>query len=236
MEETLQVGDCIFVNKLFYGIRVPESIPFTGITLGRVRLAGIFSFHRGDVIVFEFPGERDEVFAPREKYFVKRCIGVPGDTVEIVRGCVNVNGDTFDGRASLAAWGIYAPHQSHPDIFPPGAAFNPEYYGPIIVPRRGAVLPVNEHTIRQWYTFMRREGHAIDTTGGAITIDGLVASTYTVQRDYLFVLGDNRRNSADSRFWGFVPIENVVGEAVIIYWSFDSKRTIRWRRIGTIVK
>jgi signal peptidase I len=234
MEETLTAGDCIFVNKAIYGLRFPEVFPFTGIGLPRTRLMGFKKIRRRDVIVFEFPGERDEVFSVRGIYFVKRCIGLPGDTITIENRSVIVNGDTSAGRVSAAT--RFTVHQPYPDIFPRGAAFNPDYYGPIIVPRRSMVLPLNALSIRQWYTFIAREGHVIDTSGAVITVDGVRASEYAVQRDYLFVLGDNRDNSADSRFWGFVPVENVVGQAVIIYWSSDSTRKIRWPRIGTIVK
>jgi len=214
MEETLLIGDCIFVNKLAYG------------------MGGI---GRSDVIVFEYPGERDEVFAPRGKYFVKRCIGLPGDTVSISNGSVTVNGAASSASAHDAPTGRFRQHQPFPDIFPRGAAFNPDNYGPIVVPRRGAVLRLDEHSIQQWYTFIAREGHAVDTTGRAVTIDGVLAVEYAVERDYLFVLGDNRRNSADSRFWGFVPVGNVIGKAVVVYWSSDSTRRIRWSRIGTMV-
>jgi len=214
MEETLLIGDCIFVNKLAYG------------------MGGI---GRSDVIVFEYPGERDEVFAPRGKYFVKRCIGLPGDTVSISNGSVTVNGAASSASAHDAPTGRFQRHQPFPDIFPRGAAFNPDNYGPIVVPRRGAVLRLDEHSIQQWYTFIAREGHVVDTTGRAVTIDGVLAVEYAVERDYLFVLGDNRRNSADSRFWGFVPVVNVIGKAVVIYWSSDSTRRIRWPRIGTMV-
>lgn len=234
MERTLLVGDCIFVNKFIYGLQLPEWLPIAQAAT-RTHVLGIKTVKRGDVIVFEFPGERDEVFAPRGKYFVKRCIGLPGDTISIANGSVIVNRDTtFCSTTDASA--RFKPHQPYPDIFPIGAAFNPDYYGPIIVPHRAAVLPVNAQTIGQWYTFIAREGHTVDTTGAAITIDGTATSSYAVERDYLFVLGDNRENSADSRFWGFVPVDNVIGQAVMVYWSSDAERRIRWPRLGTIVK
>jgi signal peptidase I len=236
MEATLQVGDCIFVNKFIYGLQLPASVPFTHIALPRERFLGIQTIHREDVIVFEFPGERDEVFAPRGKYFVKRCIGLSGDTITIANRTVIVNSDTSAAVAIGSATGRFHPHQPYPDIFPLGAAFNPDYYGPIVVPSRTTVLPLNDRTIHQWYTFIAREGHRVDTAGSVITIDGAPAAAYAVQRNYLFVLGDNRDNSADSRFWGFVPVDNVIGKAVMIYWSSDSTRKIRWPRIGTVVK
>lgn len=236
MEDTLLIGDCIFVNKFVYGLQLPASLPFTRITFSRQRYLGMRDIHRSDVIVFEFPGERDEVFAPRGKYFVKRCIGLPSDTITIANGSVAVNGEAMRDDVHAASSGRFAPQQAYPDIFPRGAAFNPEYYGPIVVPSRTTVLSLDARSIQYWYTFIAREGHTVDTTGGTVTIDGRPATQYAVQRDYLFVLGDNRLNSADSRFWGFVPVDNVVGKAVVVYWSSDSTRKIRWSRIGTAVK
>jgi signal peptidase I len=236
MEQTLQAGDCIFVNKLVYGLQLPETLPFTHLRFSRERVLGYKQVHRGDVIVFEFPGERDEVFAPHGKYFVKRCIGIPGDTVTIANGIVTIDGREFVCHGAAAPCGRFRAHQPIPDIFPVGTAFNPDYYGPLVVPKKGMTLPLDSRSVRQWYTFIAREGHVLDTVGTAVSIDGKPVSEYTIQRNYLFVLGDNRDNSADSRFWGFVPVENVIGQAALIYWSADSTHKIRWPRIGTLVK
>jgi signal peptidase I len=233
MESTLQVGDCIFVNKFIYGLQYPF---LQGSGTCR-RILGMRDIRRADVIVFEFPGERDEVFAPHGKYFVKRCIGLPGDTVKIVDRQVIVNRETLrTHEAFSSSYSKFFPRQPHRDIFPVGAPFNPDYYGPLAVPRRGDVIKLDSRSIRTWYTFIAREGHTLDTTAGRVVIDGSTVSSYSVMRDYLFVLGDNRDNSSDSRFWGFVPVGNVVGEAVLVYWSSDSTKKVRWPRIGTVVR
>lgn len=238
MESTLEAGDVIFVNKFIYGFRLPSSVPFTTIECPKARVLPLRPIGRSDVIVFEFPGERDEVFASRGTYYVKRCIGLPGDTVAISNRNVTVNGRRLEGHGIFQSEeSRFRSHESHRDIFPAGAPFNPDYYGPVIVPRRGMKLSLaDRRAMRRWYTFIAREGHVIDTTSAHALIDGAPVDTYTVERDYLFVLGDNRDNSADSRFWGFVPVENVVGEAVLIYWSSDTTKKIRWDRIGTLVK
>ena len=77
-------------------------------------------------------------------------------------------------------------------------------------------------------------------------MDGVGATDYEVEHDYYFVLGDNRHNSLDSRFWGFVPDQNLIGEALMVYWSWDPDiavsnlmdkvRSIRWDRVGTLIR
>jgi signal peptidase I len=93
---------------------------------------------------------------------------------------------------------------------------------------------------------IEREGHTVRTEDDMILIDGTVTSTYLVHKNYYFVLGDNRDNSMDSRYWGFVPDDHLIGEALFVYWSWDTKvsvsniseklSTIRWKRIGTLIR
>jgi signal peptidase I len=143
MEPTLLVGDHILVNKLIYGIR----IPFT-----KARWPIIRNPRRGDVIVFVYPKDRT-------KDFIKRVVGVGGDTVEIRNKKVYINGkEVADKHAHFRDIRV---EQGRRDNF-----------GPVKVPE-----------------------------------------------DHLFMMGDNRDYSMDSRFWGFVPSEDVKGEAFFIYYS-----------------
>ena len=94
--------------------------------------------------------------------------------------------------------------------------------------------------------FIHREGHDAQLEGDKVLIDGKEAKEYTVECDYIFAMGDNRDNSLDSRFWGFVPREDVIGTPMIVYWSwdptiplydlFDKMRSVDLRRVGTIVR
>jgi len=78
----------------------------------------------------------------------------------------------------------------------------------------------------------RFEGRTTGRNGAAFQIDGENVSSYTFSQDYFFVLGDNRDNSEDSRFWGFVPMDHVVGKALVVYFSWDSEATMpRFRRL-----
>ena len=248
MENTLQVGDFLLVNKLAYGLHTPRRIPFTAISLSSFTLPLFRNVHRGDVVVFEFPGSIYEVTPSESVNYIKRCIGLPGDTVEIRSGKVFI-----DGRET--SFPLHGRSTTHPtdnafrqyaEIFPEGSAFSDVNYGPVVVPKRGDVLKINPAALSRWRIFIEREGHTVQTSANAILIDGEATSSYRVERNYYFVLGDNRDNSMDSRYWGFVPSDHVIGEALFIYWSWDPEipvysvsekySTIRWNRIGTLIR
>jgi signal peptidase I len=157
MEPTLLVGDHILVNKFIYGIKIP---------FVRTTLIPISEPSRGDVIVFIYPVDKS-------KDFIKRVIGLPGDTIRIQGKQILINGKSYDDRH-----GFYSAS---------GVGGNPErsqVFGPVSVP----------------------EGS-------------------------YFVMGDNRDQSYDSRFWGFVPEESVKGKAFIIYWSWP-----HWKRFLHLIR
>jgi signal peptidase I len=247
MENTLQVGDCLLVNKLAYGIRTPRYIPGLELIVPSITIPIFRYVRRGDVLVFEFPGERNEVHPSETTHFVKRCIGLPGDTIEIKSGAAFVNGIESLlpnlGKHSERLTGN--PIQQREDLFPQGSGFTNSNYGPIAIPKRGDIIRIESRTFAQWRVFIEREGHSIQIHSDTIIIDNKPTSTYRVRRNYYFVLGDNRDNSMDSRYWGFVPEDHIVGEALFIYWSWNpefpeanlSKKfsSVRWDRIGMLI-
>lgn len=246
MENSLFVGDFILVNKFIYGAQTPRRLPFVTAEIPFFQLPSLKKPQRGDVIVFEFPGERDEVRPYEPIKFVKRCVAVGGDTLAIAHSIVYVNGKIFPVMETMCHELSLPNHYRDERIFPAGSSFNRDYYGPIVVPKQGDILELDQTTIRPWETFIRREGHSV-TRGadGNIIIDGASAKYYRVERNYVFVMGDNRDNSLDSRFWGFLPEENIIGEAMFIYWSWNPVASsgniwnhftsIRWNRIGMII-
>lgn len=163
MIPTLQIGDHILVNKLAYGVRIP---------IWGHYLVDFKKAQRGDVIVFIFPEDRS-------KDFIKRVIGVAGDTVEIRGKKVYVNGQRIDD-----------PHARFEGDDPQSIGLGSrDDYGPI-----------------------------------------------KVAENHLFVMGDNRDRSYDSRFWGFVNLDDVRGKAFLIYWSWDgADRWVRWERLGNLI-
>jgi signal peptidase I len=248
MEDTVRIGDHLFVNKLVYGGSTPYTIPFTSIRIPHFRVPGFRNVARGDVIVFDWPGCRDQVDKPAQKWYLKRCVALPGDTIRILQRVVYVNGEKIrnPNRVKFLRSVSKPAGYWNPDIFPRGARFNEDNYGPIVVPRKGMRLCLNAQTFPSWEVFVRREGHTAELTGGRIIIDGRETSCYTVNRDYLFAMGDNRDDSLDSRFWGFVPPEDVIGTPILVYWSWDPKTpiydlcsklsSINLRRLGTIIR
>jgi len=192
MENTLQVGDFLLVNKLVYGAEVP----FTHKRLPRLREP-----QRGDVIVFQYPEDLT-------KNFVKRLIGVPGDTVEMRDGVLFRNDSALSER--------YVEH-TDPDMDPAPEDFRwqREY-----LVKTAAAAAIGYHPSRNNW------------------------GPLVVPRGNYFVLGDNRDNSLDSRYWGFVADSLVKGRPFVVYYSYapDSVDTfawlthIRWTRLGERIR
>jgi signal peptidase I len=191
MENTLQVGDFLLVNKLVYGAEVP----FTHKHLPRLRTP-----QRGDVIVFEYPEDLT-------KNFVKRLVGVPGDTVEMRDGNLIRNGKVLHER--------YVEH-TEPDFDPA-----PEDFGW----QRG-FLVTTAAAAAGYHPSRNNWGPLVVPVG------------------YYFVLGDNRDNSLDSRYWGFVADSLVKGRPFVIYYSYAPDTVdsfawltrIRWSRLGERIR
>jgi signal peptidase I len=248
MENEVMAGDLLFVNKFIYGGTSPRNIPFTNVRLPWFRVPKIRDVQRGDVIVFVFPGYRDEVEPEDFTFYLKRCVGLPGDTVHVVDRVLYVNGEQFPLPRNLKfnRHTILPRGEGSESIFPKGAPWNEDNYGPLVIPKRGMTIPLNAENFAAWEVFIRREGHHAQLVNGKVEIDGKVATEYVVQRDYLFGMGDNRDNSLDSRYWGFIPKENLVGTPLIVYWSWnpdiplysliDKLASVRFNRIGTLIK
>lgn len=222
MENTLLIGDYIIVNKIAYNFSTPASIPFTNIKIPRFRLFNIAKPKRNDVIVFQFPGYQWELSPSENKYFVKRIIGLPGDTVQIIKGKVYINNRIIE-QPKNALLSPSALQSGLPDnrIFPIGEKWNRNNYGPIIVPYRGYKINISFKNISKWKILIDREFNkaAVSDEGTFVSINGNPQKTYTFKRNYYFVLGDNRQYSIDSRYWGFVPENLIIGKAAFIYWS-----------------
>jgi signal peptidase I len=369
LEKTLLVGDFLFVNKLSYGPRVPNTplaFPLTHHTLPIVntrsyshwpyweykRLKGLGQVKRNDIVVFNFPaGDTvalnvqnrdyydlvyqhgwkkvntdkrtfgDVVYRPvdRRENYVKRCIGMPGDSLQIIDNQVYINGNqlpapkrvqfkyfvetngTFFTEKQFRQLNVSKderelvnrdPHAQ--DAFEmlgisknESGQYNPVYripltqeavelaqkngwirsihieqgvfggatypygyetgwtrdnFGPLWIPEKGKTIVLDEHNLALYTRcIVNYERKTLYREGDKVYINGTLTGTYTFEYDYYFMMGDNRHNSLDSRYWGFVPEDHIVGQPILIWLSLDKDRglfdgKIRWERLFRLVK
>lgn len=340
MEKSLMVGDFLFVSKLHYGVRVPMtplSVPLVHnhlpgsstansyselITLPYLRLPAFVNIERNDPIVFNYPAEdiRGTPFGmegevrpiDKREHYVKRVVGMPGDTLSIKDGTVLINGqqnelpsraimersyfvnadigtldlekfkEEFDIDQELAYKGGQEDKQNgtatywidltdeaaealknypgvnlvQPYIFPAEEG-NPVFpnphsrsnlypwsrdnYGPLYIPRKGRTIELNADNYYKYQRVieMYEDNESFEYSNKKFYLNGEEISEYTFQQDYYFMMGDNRHSSDDSRFWGFVPEDHIVGKPVFIWMSFDKYGKgldkIRWDRVFTTV-
>jgi len=324
MENSLLVGDHLFVSKLSYGPRVPITpiaFPlvhhtifgmksFTDIIqLPYYRFPGLRRIANNDIVVFNFPvGDtlstvfqstqdyyslvrqygRENVWNNKQRFgnimtrpvdkrenFIKRCVAIAGDTLQIIDGQVFINGKklpeepgtihfyrvktngsapfetrftrernlVFRGRddagnfyfemdASAVEYARALPHiisverifapvgswSSH--IFPhhPSFGWNIDNFGPLYIPKRGETIELTkENLILYERVITAYEGNELEVVGGQVLVNGIPQTHYTFNQDYFWMMGDNRINSLDSRAWGFVPEDHVVGRPVFVW-------------------
>lgn len=245
MEYTLRAGDFVIVNKVVYGAKTPAHVPLLDLPLPVLRFPALTSPKRGDVLVFELPPYARTGDAQATRY-VKRCVALPGDTLRIKNRRVFVNGEELVVPSARGAARHLLPQDyGDPRIFPPGALFNEDQYGPVIVPRRGDTLRLAPATFFMYRDLIAYEGHRLGLDEQSrLLLDGHPASEYVPEKNYYFVMGDNRENSFDSRFWGFLPEDAIIGKAMMIYWSWEHTpqagkgwwNRVRWDRIGTLIR
>jgi signal peptidase I len=227
MENTMMTGTFVIGNQFYYGAQTPHkvAIPFTqiGFMLPHVKLPAVRKPQTGDIVIFEYPQNR-------MLDYVKRCIGTPGSTVQIVDKKVYVDGVRFEDppEANINYDYIRSRDYVHPNIWPPGQG-NPDQYRPLYVPEKGDVIDLDTAIPEYAYNILMLEGQKVSYQFGNWYIDGERRRSYKVKQDYYFMMGDNRDNSADSRFWGLVPYKYIKGKptaAQFLLWDKAWKRVL----------
>jgi signal peptidase I len=235
MQNTITIGDHLLVNKFIFA---PGTTAFPFLPQREIR--------RGDIVVFKYPGNkiepwRDDPSDPGNKQYVtnyvKRVIGVPGDRIELRGTRVIINGQQLNERVITAI--------NHPDDLK--TRDRREDHAPLEM--EATPPPEGNGTYTVAYSPESRSAREGDDEFFPIykTLNG--QKVITVPPDSYFVMGDNRDNSADSRYWGFVPRDLIIGRALFVYWSYDESqpssgvpfiqdffRNTRWGRTGTMIK
>lgn len=316
MERSLLVGDYLFVSKLNYGPRMPitpiafpfahNTMPITGtqsywegVQLPYYRLPGLQPVKRYDVVVFNWPGDSDYRPVDKKENYIKRCQGLPGDTLSIDNAQVYINGKASvtppEGQSTYlvktdgtefnpktmqelgitgsdpSADGSYilfltpgnlekisrfsnvksvTPKNEEKGVMEvnqptfPGDSlhrWNADFYGPVVVPKKGVAMKLDKSNIAVYARAIRvYEKNTLEIKGNDILINGVKSDSYTFKMNYYWMMGDNRHNSLDSRYWGFVPENSIVGKALFIWFSWDKDGSglgkIRWSRLFTGIK
>ena len=379
LEKTLLIGDFLFVSKFHYGARTPTSavsFPMVHDTIPIIkkrsylkkpqlpyfRLPGFQDVKRNDIVVFSWPADTVRKFFVREKgvqkpidkksNYVKRCVGIPGDSLEIINGFVHINGEKsilpdraktqythygynskgvssrkllnagykdftrkyrienitqerynalqpyilgrlsddinnfivitpsvgippkilgelrlsakelLDAKKDLTltiaeakeilntgivdsiVQKVTRTKRANTNFFPNAIPYNwnEDNFGPILIPKAGMTVEINETTLPLYKKIIREyEKNELTKEGASIFINGKETTSYTFQQDYYWMMGDNRHRSEDSRYWGYVPEDHVVGKPVLVWFSIEGINDgiknwrIRWDRIMTTV-
>lgn len=228
MENTLQPGDFIFANKFAYEIATPREIPIANLHIPQYKLFEVGKPEINDIVIFEFPqGFENDPIRGGSKY-VKRLIAGPHDTLRITNGEIFVNGRAIK-LPSTYKNPNYADDKEvmkNEAIYPPEAKWNRDSYGPIIIPAKGDTIMIAPENFDRWQSVivMDHGERSLLSEGTIVTLDGRAIFEYVLKQDHYFVIGDNFEESMDSRHFGFITDNMIIGKALFIYWSYDSEK------------
>jgi signal peptidase I len=318
MEKSMLIGDFLFVSKLAYGPRVPmtpvavplvhHTIPGTKkksyseiVKVPYHRMKGLGEIKRNDCVVFNWPAEKLNRPVDKKENYVKRCVGIAGDKIEIVNGQLMVNDDpqaepegmrkqftynvktkgsglnpkllykkfdiTEGSRGSnMNEYNLFLTDEAlkglnefknvksitqnidttynSPQYYFPNNndhLWNIDNYGPILIPKKGSSIDLTMENIDLYKDIIEiYEENTLKISENNIYINDSLASSYKFKMNYYWMMGDNRHNSADSRMWGFLPENHIVGKALFVWMSWDKNgkglNKIRWDRLFSSVK
>lgn len=240
MEPELAISDHVLVLKPIIGPRIFNV--FASIRKEQIkifRIPGFKKIKRNDVLVFNFPHPNswDKVEMHILKYYIKRCIGLPGDTLSIQNGFFHIEGvetslgnvDSQKEIATTEKWEdeIFESFPSDSSI-----GWNIKDFGPFYLPGKGDSIILDRANFQLYKKLIEWEQQgSLQYKGSNCFLDGNMITSYRFQKNYYFMAGDNGVDSQDSRYWGLVPEEYIVGKAWIIWKSYDPfTGKFRWER------
>jgi len=244
MEPALTPGDNILVNKMVGGARLFDI--FASLNkeeIGIYRLPGLSSFKRNDILVFNFPypAQWDSIGFDVMKYYVKRCIALPGDTLEIRNGFFHIRGINLElGNLKMQNFISTLPEDSlshgvDMNTYPwdEEMGWTIKNFGPLPLPSKGQVVEMNRENWLLYHRliFWEQKQRPMRKEDGHVYLGDSLLTTYRFEKNYYFMGGDKLDNSQDSRYWGPLPEEFIVGRAGYVWLSKDGRTNkIRWNR------
>ncbi|WP_413532142.1 signal peptidase I [Empedobacter brevis] len=333
MENTIKIGDALFVEKVSHGARVPMTpigIPFSEFIyrdgfidkarLPYMRLPGWRDLKSNDIVVFNYPTDSVYNAIDRKDAYVKRLVGLPGETVQVRNGVLYVNDKKFipkkdaqvqhaykvitkvpfsdkllydnfeiistDYNSAKQADGTFiyqfaaltdahvAAMKSNSNvvsvepilqpvgekterivngkidstntIFPVNKNWNPDQYGPLYIPKKGDLVDVNKETLAQYINIIRRYENntlRVDSANGKfdVYINDQKTNKYQIKQNYYFMVGDNRNQSLDARFFGYVGEDHIIGRPIMIWANMNgmfepaAPKKFIWNRFFTSI-
>lgn len=249
MEPTLIAGDRILVEKFTMGARLFDLKPaFNKEQFTILRTPALGKVKRNDILVFNYPypEREDSIGFDVMLYYVKRCIALPGDTLEIRNSHYRIRGQEEEvGHVKAQDWlerlfkdkrtderGIYI----HAYPYDAELGWTIRDMGPYYIPKEGESICMNHINYRLYKPVIEWEQQQPlrEVNDMTFTLGGKQIVQYTFQKNYYFVGGDRMENSKDSRYWGVLPEEYIVGRVCGIWKSVDEWGEMRWERIGRL--
>ncbi len=289
-------------SNYIWGTQTPAYLSW--IQLPVFRVPGFTSVKNNDVVVFHYPGDLTmdangnpstsdagkPIPSDQRTPYIKRCIGIPGDTLKIVDKQIFINDKAFpvpekmqtsynivtdgsikdrvflrnditdysktsrgyqiqtDAKAAEKLGNMSfikgvsemtsPAGQRGPQVYPnhKNYAWNIDNFGPVYIPKEGGKIDINETTLALYGNVIKNyDGNEdVEIKDNKLYIGGTEITSYTFRLNYYFMMGDNRHNSLDSRYWGFVPSDHIIGKAIFTWWSVDKNES--WLNIGSKIR
>lgn len=247
MSPAIEPGDFILVNKLSFGARMYRNFDFlkNGTEPETWRVKGYAPIRHGDVLVFNFPYSKgwNKIQMHLSRFYVKRCIGIPGDTLCIRNAFYEINGKQGFGNLQdqqmIADYGGDFPQGIYHTIpFDRRLDWTIREMGPLYIPRKGDRVVMDTLTCRLYNKMIEYEsGVRIHERADGIYGNDSLMNEYTFRTNWYFMGGDKMWNSQDSRYIGLIPEEFIVGKATLVLTSKDPEsEEYQWGRFFTRIK